>query len=531
MGSGREDKEQGAGTFRNSRASTEGLESSGMAHRVINGIAWQGTGLAVTTILSILSMMVLARLIAPREFGLMAIVGIFMGFPRIFTEGAVGQYIVQRDKLEGLQINSAFFVVCLFNAVFAVFIFWSAPFISSFFGQRELISLIEVVAPVFLLNTMALVPSALFQRELNFRAIAMIDLTSFFIGTCLVAIILAWQGFGVWALVMGMLCREISRTILFISAGRYKLGISTRIREIKSVMRFAGGVLLGQAANYLALQGDYFVSGKILGTAQLGYYGKAYKLMSYPANLFGRIVAKVLLPGIARLQGDRERTAAAFMKSLALTALLTMPPCALIIVLAPEIVDVLLGPQWHPVIAPLQILAIGSFFRVAYKVSGTLLLAMGAVYKIAVVQWLYAGLVIGGSILGANYGISGIAVAVVIAVAIQFILLSLMAITHLKIKTLDFIRAHVRPFIISVGILALGFATAELSRHLQFGVIVTLVSTVAAVFILGVLVLRTARQTLLGRHGQWLLITLIDKLPGHLRHQLTNLLLPGLSND
>ena len=129
---------------------------------------------------------------------------------------------------------------------------------------------------------------------------------------------------------------------------------------------------VARVANYIAVNGDNFIVGRFLGAAPLGYYGRAYSLMSAPAYAFGTVLDQVLFPAMAKVQDDMKRLAAAYRRGVALIALLVLPASVAIIFLAPEVIRVVLGPKWGPAVVPFQVLGIGMLFRTSYKMSDSI---------------------------------------------------------------------------------------------------------------------------------------------------------------
>src|SRR2546428_10592834 len=144
--------------------------------------------------------------------------------------------------------------------------------------------------------------------------------------------------------------------------------------------------------------------------------------MAMPAILVGQVLDDVLFPAMAQVQTERERVGTPYRRCVAAVALFALPLSALVLILAPDIVYVLLGPKWGDVVLPFRILAIGTLFRTSYKVSDSLTRALGAVYRRAWREWTYAALVIGGAIIGQHWGLPGRAAAVLFALLANYLL-------------------------------------------------------------------------------------------------------------
>src|SRR2546427_6876098 len=201
----------------------------------------------------------------------------------------------------------------------------------------------------------------------------------------------------------------------------------------RELLSFGGGFVLDGSGTYAAGDGDNAVVAKWLGLSALGLSDRAYQLMVAPAMLLGQVMDEILFASLARIQDDRSLVSAAYRQCIVGVALVMLPLTAVAWTLAPEIVYVVLGPAWSGVTTPFRILALGTLFRTSYKISDSLTRALGAMYRRAWRQWVYAGFVIGGAIIGQHWGLAGGAWAVLLALAVNVLLRA-----HLVMKLVPF---------------------------------------------------------------------------------------------
>jgi PST family polysaccharide transporter len=240
----------------------------------------------------------------------------------------------------------------------------------------------------------------------------------------------------------------------------------------------------------------------------LGYYGRAYSLMSAPAHAFGTVLNAVLFPAIAKVQDDSRRLATAYLRAVALIALLVLPLSAALILLAPEVIRVALGPRWTAAVAPFQILGIGMLFRASYKVSDSIARSTGVVYRRAWRQILYAGLVVFGAWLGQHWGISGVAWGALAALTVNFALMADLSLEVAKITWGDFWNAHRPAVLLTLASFPPVWAVTAGARAVGLPALAVLI-LVGSVLLLvcGGLVWR-APPRFLGPDGQWMLKTM-----------------------
>jgi O-antigen/teichoic acid export membrane protein len=488
----------------------------GLAHRTVTGMFWTASGKAVRSGLQVMVLVVLARLVSPTDFGVVNAALVFIGFSAIFAQVGLGPALVQRPVLEPRHLRSAFAVSVYFGLLFGVVIWSIAPLVTAFFRMPPLEPVLRTLAWTFPLRGLGIVSQSLMQREMRFRWLASREVASFAIGYGLVGSILAFQGGGVWALVVANLAQTGSNTLLLLIGRRPLVGLWPERQAFRELVYFGGGFTAARVANYLAGQGDNLVVGRWLGPAALGIYGRAYQLMAVPAAAVGEVLDTVLFPAMASVQDDVQRVAVAYRKGVSLIALTILPASVLLFGLAPEVVDVLLGPQWTAVVAPLQILTVGMLFRCSYKMSDSICRATGAVYRRAWRQAVYAGLVLGGSWVGHHWGVAGVAAGVLLAVTVNFVSMAHLSLSVSGITWGTLFRAHVPALLLSAACAVVLTAILIPLRQLEVAPLLRLVAAAGGTLSAGLALAWVAPRTFLGGDGLWMLETLRSYLPKRL---------------
>jgi thymidylate kinase len=278
-------------------------------------------------------------------------------------------------------------------------------------------------------------------------------------------------------------------------------------------LRFGGGFTASRFSNYLAGQAEHLVIGRCLGPVALGVYGRAYQLMAGPAVLFGNVLDRVLFPTMVHVQNEPKRLAEAYRRGIALVALVILPLSAIVVALAPEVVQILLGSDWNAVILPLQILGVGMLFRTGCKISDSLVRATGAVYRRTWRQTAYALLVLVGALIGQFWGVEGVAVAVLVTLALNFFLMAQLALRLAEMPWRTFAAAHL-PGLALAALMGTPVALAAAGlRAWDAGPLTVLLLSSAAVVpaLIGVV---AVPRIFLGRDGQWMVRKLIALVLG-----------------
>lgn len=395
---------------------------SSLQSRSLNSFFWLFSGGMIEAILKIAVLSVLARLLLPAEFGVVSAALTVVALADVFGRIGVAPSIVQTPELTDDLIRTGFSVTIASGLLVAAAVFFSAHAIADLYDMPGLEAYVRVFSLLFIIRSFSLVSEALLQRRMQFRLIATTSLSSYLFGYGAVSVILAWMGYGPWALVIAQLVQVAIQCVLFniFAAHSYRPGFD--LSAFRRMFRFGAGLTLSQIGNYVAMNADYLIVGRGLGADALGFYSRSYLLLVQPAQLVGQMGDKVLFPAMASIQGKHDRLSGAFNGALGLSALTQLPLTAFVLVFAPEIVRVLLGDRWDTVVPLLQILISALYFRTAYKFIGTILKATGSVFIQAAWQWAYAALVVGGALAGIAFGLIGVAIGVSLAITGCFVL-------------------------------------------------------------------------------------------------------------
>jgi O-antigen/teichoic acid export membrane protein len=276
-------------------------------------------------------------------------------------------------------------------------------------------------------------------------------------------------------------------------------------RAAGDLLSFGFGHSMAQIGSLLSQQGDNFVVGRWLGPAALGVYGRAYNLMVMPASAFGRIINRVLFPVMAQVQDERTRLAYAYERSLAVVALIALPISAFLWVVAPEFIPLILGPGWGEVVLPFRLFTIGLLFRMSSKISDACTKAAGEVYRRALIQFTYAGLVVVGAIIGQRWGVGGVAVAVSVAMGINWLSMAQLGRSVTDLGWNRFARAHAPAAMLGLVIGAAAAPIAVLARSADLNAGLTLLGAGTAASLAAYVASRVWPTAFLGPHGSWAL--------------------------
>jgi PST family polysaccharide transporter len=428
--------------------------------RTIRGGSARIVAQAADFALRIVSLMVLSRLLEPRDFGLLGMVTAFTGVLSLFRDFGLSAAAVQRATVTEEQTSTLFWINVVVGALLTVIAVSLAPVVSAFYREPRLFWLTSVVATGFLFNGAGVQHSALLQRQMRFTALAWINIIALIVST-VIAIGGAKAGYGYWALAAMTVSLPITGTVglWLVSAwvpGKLRSGVG-----IGSMMRFGGVVTLNSLVVYVASNCEKVLLGRFWGAEVLGMYGRAYQLNRIPTDNLNSAVGEVAFSALSRIQDDPGRLKRYFLKGYSLVLALTLPITITCALFAEDLIVVILGPKWKQAAGIFRLLAPTILVFAIANPLGWLLNSIGMVGRALKISLVMAPLMIGSYIIGLPYGPRGVAFAYSAIMILCVLPLIAWAVRGTVISVYDVLRAVGRPLIS-------GVVAAILTLALQF---------------------------------------------------------------
>ncbi|HKQ25250.1 MAG TPA: MOP flippase family protein [Burkholderiales bacterium] len=376
----------------------------------ISGVKWSSISHFGRRGLSLLSTIILARLLAPADFGLVAMAAVAIGFIELFKDLGTATAVIQRkDPSQGL-LASVFWLNVGFGLAAAMVLYLLAPLLGAFYREPQVIPIMRMLSLSFLLSGLSILQSSLLERDLEFDKLARIEIGAALFAT-LVGIAAALLGYGAWSIVCQMLAGNFAATLLFWIASRWHPSWEFDWAEVRSVMGFSLNLTGASIFIYFARNADKFLIGRFLGSQDLGYYDLAYRLMQLPLQGISAVISRVMFPLYSRMQDDTGQFGRTYLKVASAIALVSFPLMLGLTALAEPFVLTMFGAAWTPVIPLLLILApLGALQSVTTTV-GTIYTAKGRT-DLALWWTIGAGLLFVLSfVLGLPWGILGVTVS------------------------------------------------------------------------------------------------------------------------
>jgi O-antigen/teichoic acid export membrane protein len=350
-----------------------------------------------------------------------ALAYVVLGLAQPLGDLGMGNAIVQRADLTDRHVRTAFMFSTLMGLVVAAALVIVAPLGAAVMRDANVTAVLRALSALFAIRGTAVVADALLRRHFDFRRQVLIETASYILGYGVVAVGLALRGYGVWSLVWGALVEALLSSVAKLIIVRHRVRPLLARRELAELLGFGVGAALSSWANYVALNGDYFVVGRSMGAVSLGLYVRAYGLMKLPHTYVASVLSRVMFPAFARVQREPARLQRGYLLLTEVTAMIAAPSMGALAIVAPHFVRSLYGPQWIAVVVPLQILCIAGYFRALYHLGAIVAQSLGQVYGELWREIVYAGLVIVGAVVGTRYGLPGVALGVSAAIMYMFV--------------------------------------------------------------------------------------------------------------
>ncbi|MBV9623089.1 MAG: lipopolysaccharide biosynthesis protein, partial [Acidobacteria bacterium] len=347
----------------------------------------------------LLSLMILARALGPRDFGLVGMVTAFTGFLGLFRDFGLSSASVQRADVNEEQISTLFWINMLVGVALAGLTCAFAPLLARFYHEPKLIWVTTALATAFVFNALGVQHSALLQRELRFSALAVISTLALAISS-VVAIAMAKLGYGYWALVAMTLAMPLVGSIGSWYATGWTPGGPRRRVGIRSMMRFGGMITLNTLVTYIAYNLEKVLLGRYWGPQVIGLYGRAYQLMNIPTENLNSAVGEVAFAALSRVQHHPSRLHNYFLKGYSLLICVTLPITVACALFAKDLILVLLGPKWMEAVPIFRLLAPTMLIFALINPLGWLLLSIGEAGKSLRIALVISPIVIAGYVAG-----------------------------------------------------------------------------------------------------------------------------------
>jgi len=442
-------------------------------HADLKGRSVRGGMLTLTSqgaqfVLQTVSTIVLARLLTPADFGLVAMVTAITNLGQAFADLGLSEATIQRPEISHEQVSTLFWINVAIGLGLTVLTSALAPVLAWFYREPRLIHITLLVSLTFLFGGLRVQHDALLRRQMRFSSLALRDITAYVIAVP-VAILLARRGFGYWAIVALPLTLNFTQMSLSWIMVRWIPGLPRRDAKVRSLLAFGGNV----AASYLVFNAnrsaDSILIGWHWGAGPLGLYSRAYNLLMLPVRQLGAPARSVAVPAFSRVQHDPERLARYYLRTANLIMWIIAPIFGFLFVAAVPVIVLTLGNRWLEAAPVFQILAIFALGQLLFESTLWLLVSRGQSKRMLKLLLVFSPIIIGGYAVGLPFGIKGVALSgsLVLLAAFPWILKFSFQGTSLTLQRLA--RAIVYPVSVCLAGVGASELTLRLVAHRNIG--------------------------------------------------------------
>lgn len=385
---------------------------TGLSWSIVSQVGRQGTTFVVG--------IVLARLLSPEEFGLIAMVTIITGFASLFAELGFGSAIIQKEEVWEVHLSSVFWLNIGSGALLTLVFVAGSDLVANFYDEPILQPITAVLAFNFLIGSTAIVQRSLYTKAIDFKSLFIVQISTSVVSGG-IAVYLAFEGFGVWSLVWRGLLYSFFEAILLWVLSTWKPRFLFNWNKVKELLGFSLNLLGEKLINYSARNVDDLLIGKFIGSGGLGIYSKAYSLMLFPLRNVSSVISKVMFPSLSTIQEDKARVKKVFVKMTKSVALITFPVMSVLFVVADLFVIEVLGEQWIAMIPILRIFCVLGMIQSINTLVGSLFLSQGRtdiLFKLGLVVKVW---IVSAIVFGLKWGVMGVALSYSIASIVAFI--------------------------------------------------------------------------------------------------------------
>lgn len=445
---------------------------------ISSGVFYIAVGKYSRVVISIIIGAILARLLTPTEFGIVALVTVFVTFFNLLADFGIGKAVVQNQKLSDDDVESLFTFSLMFSFILAGSFYLSSTIISGFYNEPELVSITKLLSLGILFYSAHAIPKAILEKNLRFKKIGYISVL-INVMTGVFAIILAYKGFSYYSLVYRNILGGFLLFFIYLILSGVKFTFRPKIKALRKVISFSSYNFLFNFINYFSRNGDNLLIGKFLGATSLGYYEKSYRLMMLPVHNLTHVFTPVLMPVLSKHQDDKEIIFSTYKKVIKVLATLGFPLSMFLFFSSYEIINIFYGPQWDQSIPVFKILSLTIGIQIVYSTAGSIFQAIdrtkllfyyGIIGAVILLSGISYGVFIGQNIVAVGYGIL---IAFILNFVVVFYILIKIA---LQKSLINFFSTLIHPlittFFVALSLWAYSFYS---STNIYIAIIIKLV--------------------------------------------------------
>lgn len=322
--------------------------------KILSSLIWKLLERGGTQGIQFIIQIFLARLLSPDDYGVIALITVFIAFANVFVQSGFNTALIQKQNADEKDFSSVFYISLLVAGILYILLFLSAPLIASFYEVKELINIIRVLSITLFLGTFNSIQNAIISRKMDFKKLFYSSLGAVIISG-IIGVIFAYQGFGVWALVFQQLINQISICIILFFTVKWYPKLLFSLKRLRLLFSFGGKLLCSALLDTGYREMTNLIVGKVYSPATLGYYNRGYQFPSLIVNNFNGSIQSVLFPALASVQDNKIRVKELTRRAIVTSSYIIFPLMIGLGAVAEPMIKLLLTEKWLPCVPFLRI--------------------------------------------------------------------------------------------------------------------------------------------------------------------------------
>lgn len=457
--------------------------------QVLKSILWLGSMKYLGQLVSWAITIFVMRILQPGDYGLMALSSVCVNFLAMIGELGLGAAIIQKKDTHSSQLSQLFGFILLSHGCVFLMVFFSSGLIAVFFAEPRLEIILRVLSTNFLFLSLYIIPQAILMRKMDFQKTSFVALAATVVSS-VSTLVLALNGFGVWALIWSSVLNNFVCAVGFTFLQGAIIIPKFKITGIGSLLSFGGYTMGFRFLHFFYTSSDILIGSRIMGPQAIGPYSVAVELSSIPLEKCLPILNQVAFPAYARIQSDLDQVRSHFFKATRMVGLFVFPAFWGLMVIAPELIEWVLGQKWAAAVVPFQVLCLIMPFRALGSLFSPMLNGLGKP-RINFIYILLAAILLPLSfLLGARHGFLGLSLAWLFGYLIVFVISLVLSIRAIAARIYEYI-ANIVVILLSsssmVGLLFLIKSLPLMTRSLSPPSLTCLLVLIGAASYLGML--------------------------------------------
>lgn len=347
-----------------------------LRHSILYGIVWQYSQRVLVQGVHFLVSLILARLLEPKDFGVIALIGVFITIANLFIDSGFGNALIQKKEVNQLDYSSIFYTNVGVSLLLYFCLFLSAPFVASFYEIPIVKIVLRVQAIILILMSLSCVQNAILVKKMDFKKNFIINLIAVFVSS-IVGIVMAYNHMGIWSLVFSQLSLNIITTILLWYIVRWRPSMAFSLARVKLMFGYSSRILLGSITNVLYNNIFNIIIGKQYTIELLGFYNRGALIPTIVVDNAANTLNQVLFPALSKIQDDRETIRRIVKRMLSIVMYLVLFLMSILFIYARPLTILFFSEKWLPMIPFMRIVCITVLFYPMILINTSMLTAIG----------------------------------------------------------------------------------------------------------------------------------------------------------